>query len=143
MRQTQIRPFSRRDRDQVTALVNGHIAAVVPGASVSVHALLSHLEREPGEFIVDPWVEERVTIVAEQRDRVVAAAHLLKYGQGQQEITHPAGSDTTRPWPPGSDLLRRCDSLRLGFGDLDSVESVVGDDGLERPQRCARVGPPA
>ena len=36
----------------------------------------SQLEREPGEFIVDPWVRERATLVAVQRGRVVAGAHL-------------------------------------------------------------------
>lgn len=76
---TQIRPFRRSDRDQVTSLVNAHVAAVVPGVSVSVQVLLSQLEREPGEFIVDRWVRERLTLVAEQRGRVVAAAHLLRY----------------------------------------------------------------
>src|SRR5437763_1290145 len=79
MSSTLIRPFARRDREQVTTLVNAHIAAVVPGVSVSVQALMSQLERDPGEFIVDRWVRERVTLVAEQRGRVVAAAHLLRY----------------------------------------------------------------
>jgi GNAT superfamily N-acetyltransferase len=78
-----IRPFRRDDRQQVTDLVNAHIGAVVPGAAVSVNAVLSQLEREPGEFIVDPWVRERRTLVAEQRGRVVAAAHLLRYGAGE------------------------------------------------------------
>jgi GNAT superfamily N-acetyltransferase len=76
----QIRPFLRADRDQVTDLVNAHVAAVVPGLSVSVQALLSHLERDPGEVVVDPWVVDRVTLVAEDRGSVVAAAHLLRYG---------------------------------------------------------------
>jgi hypothetical protein len=40
--------------------------------------VLSALERQPGEFIEDPWVAERVTLVAEQADRVAAAAHLLR-----------------------------------------------------------------
>jgi GNAT superfamily N-acetyltransferase len=84
MSSTLIRPFRRGDRDQVTVLVNAHIAAVVPGMSVSVQALMSHLEREPGEFIVDRWVRERVTLVAEQRGRIVAAAHLLRYGDGAE-----------------------------------------------------------
>jgi len=83
MSSTLIRPFVRGDREQVTSLVNAHIAAVVPGVSVSVQALLSQLEREPGEFIVDRWVRDRVTLVAEQRGRVVAAAHLLRYGDGE------------------------------------------------------------
>lgn len=76
----EVRPFRRDDREQLTALVNAHVQAVVPGVSVSVNRVLSQLEREPDEFIVDPWVIERVTLVAEQRGRVAAAAHLLRYG---------------------------------------------------------------
>ena len=79
MSSIEVRPFRRSDREQLAALVNGHAAAVVPGAGVSVNAVMSQLEREPGEFIVDPWVSERTTLVAEQRRRVVAAAHLLRY----------------------------------------------------------------
>lgn len=75
----EVRPFHRRDRQQLTDLVDAHAAAVVPGMGVSVSTVLSELERQPGEFIVDPWVSERVTLVAEQHDRVAAAAHLLRY----------------------------------------------------------------
>jgi hypothetical protein len=75
-----VRPFSRADRDQLTALVNAHVAAVVPGVSVSVNAMMSQLEREPEEKLVDPWVVERQTLVAVERDAVVAGAHLLRYG---------------------------------------------------------------
>jgi GNAT superfamily N-acetyltransferase len=79
-----IRPFARADRDQLTGLVNAHLAAVMPGASLSVQALLSHLDADPGEFIVDRWVTDRRTLVADQEDRIVAAAHLLRYGDGPQ-----------------------------------------------------------
>jgi len=79
MSDVQVRPFRRGDRDQLTNLVNTHAEAVVPGLSVSVNTVLSSLERQPGGFIVDPWVSERVTLVAEQRSRVAAAAHLLRY----------------------------------------------------------------
>ena len=75
----EVRPFRRGDRDQLTKLVNAHAGAVVPGMSVSVHTVLSQLEREPGEFITDPWVSDRATLVAEQGGRVAAAAHLLRY----------------------------------------------------------------
>ncbi|MBR8640174.1 N-acetyltransferase [Streptomyces tuirus] len=78
----EVRPFRRSDRDQLTDLVNMHVAAVVPGVSVSVNTVLSDLERQPGEFITDPWVAERTTLVAEQRQHVVAAAHLLRYRAG-------------------------------------------------------------
>ena len=79
MSDVQVRPFRRGDRDQLTRLVNAHAEAVVPGMSVSVNTVLGSLERQPGEFIVDPWVSERLTLVAEQRGRVAAAAHLLRY----------------------------------------------------------------
>ncbi|MEU6065368.1 N-acetyltransferase [Streptomyces sp. NPDC047082] len=75
----EVRPFHRDDRDQLTDLVNAHVAAVVPGVSVSVNTVLSSLERRPDEFLTDPWVSERVTLVAEQRRHLVAAAHLLRY----------------------------------------------------------------
>jgi GNAT superfamily N-acetyltransferase len=84
MSSVQVRPFRRADREQLTALVNAHIQAVMPGVAVSVNTVLSQLERDPGEFIVDPWVAERATLVAEQRGRVVAAAHLLRYGSGEE-----------------------------------------------------------
>ena len=79
METIQVRPFHRRDRQQLTDLVNAHAAAVVPGMGVSVSTVLSELERQPGEFIVDPWVSERATLIAEQRSRVAAAAHLLRH----------------------------------------------------------------
>ena len=79
MSSIQVRPFRRSDRDQLTQLVNAHADAVVPGMSVSVNTVVSSLERQPGEFIEDPWVAERVTLVAEQQNRVTAAAHLLRY----------------------------------------------------------------
>src|SRR4029077_16288609 len=79
MSSIQVRPFRRSDRDQLARLVNAHAEAVVPGLSASVNALLASLERPPGEFIEDPWVAERVTLVAEQQNRIAAAAHLLRY----------------------------------------------------------------
>ena len=79
MSDVQVRPFRRGDRDQLTRLVNAHAEAVVPGMSVSVNTVLGSLERQPREFIVDTWVSERVTLIAEQRSRVAAAAHLLRY----------------------------------------------------------------
>lgn len=79
MPSTVIRPFQRSDREQVTDLVNAHVGAALPGVSVSVNAVMSQLEREPNEAIVDPWVSERSTLVAIESERVIAAAHLLRY----------------------------------------------------------------
>jgi GNAT superfamily N-acetyltransferase len=76
----EIRPFARHDRDQLADLINAHVKAVIPGCSVPVATLLSQMERIPGEYIVDPWVVERETWVAIENDRLVAAAHLHRYG---------------------------------------------------------------
>jgi GNAT superfamily N-acetyltransferase len=115
-----VRSFHRGDRDQLAALMNGHARAVVPGVSMSVNAVMSQLEREPNEFIVDPWVQERATLVAELRSRIVGAAHLLRYSSGDQvgEDYRGAGeirwllfwpeSSNTRFWPdpaPAGDAL--------------------------------------
>ncbi len=97
-----MRPFRRADRDQLTSLANAHVQAVLPAASLSVNAVLSQLEREPGEFIVDPWVDERVTLVAEQRGRVSAAAHVLRYGSGDEVAAGFRGAGEVRwllCWP--------------------------------------------
>jgi hypothetical protein len=79
MSRSRVRGFRRSDREQLTELVNAHAAAVVPGLSASVSSALAQLERQPGEFIVDPWVSERRTLIAEQNQRVAAAAHLIRY----------------------------------------------------------------
>jgi GNAT superfamily N-acetyltransferase len=98
-----VRSFRRSDRQQLTALVNAHVAAVIPGVSLSVAAVMSNLERDPGEYIVDPWVVERATLVAEQRQRIVAAAHLLRYGSHDRvdESYRDAGEiHWLLCWPP-------------------------------------------
>jgi hypothetical protein len=76
----EVRPFRRADRDQVAALVNAHVESVLPGVSLSVNAVLSQLEREPDEYVVDPWAVERATLVAVGRDRIVGTAHVVRYG---------------------------------------------------------------
>jgi GNAT superfamily N-acetyltransferase len=96
MASIRVRPFHRRDRDQLTVLVNAHAAAVVPGVGVSVSTMLSELERQPAEFVVDPWVSERVTLVAEQHNRVAAAAHLLRYYDDERAGTDYRGSADIR-----------------------------------------------
>lgn len=74
-----VRAFERRDRDQLTALVNLHVAAVIPGVVLSVNAVLGQLEREPDETVVDPWVAERRCLVAEQGAEIVAAVLLHRF----------------------------------------------------------------
>jgi hypothetical protein len=75
-----VRPFRREDREQLTRLVNAHVGAVLPGVSVSVNTVMSQLEREPHEPVVDPWVVERRTLVALEKDAVAAGALVHHYG---------------------------------------------------------------
>jgi GNAT superfamily N-acetyltransferase len=82
----EVRPFNRSDREQLTGLVNAHVGAVVPGVSVSVNAVMSQLEREPGEEIVDPWAVARTTLVAIVDDRVAGAAHVVRYA-GDERVS--------------------------------------------------------
>jgi hypothetical protein len=49
------------------------------------------IQAPSGELIEDPWASERLTLVAQQLDRIAAAAHLLRYfaderaGAGERE----------------------------------------------------------
>ena len=138
----EVREFRRDDRQQLAYLVNAHVGAVVPGMSVSVNQLLSQLEREPGEFIVDPWVTERLTIVAVQRHRIAAAAHLLRYGHEPSvgESYRNAGEirwfvcwPNARHWPDASeagDVLLRASVAQLDRWD---VSRQLADGSLPAP----------
>src|SRR5205085_9698679 len=99
----EIRRFRRDDRQQVTRLVNIHAGAVIPGMATSMNAVMSQLEREPGEFIVDASVVERATLVAEQRGRVVAASHVLRYANAEcvrDCYSNPGERRWVLFWPP-------------------------------------------
>jgi hypothetical protein len=45
MSDVAIRLFERSDREQVTALVNVHLAAIFPGLSASTNTVLTQFER--------------------------------------------------------------------------------------------------
>jgi hypothetical protein len=122
-----IRPFSRADRDQLTALVNAHVAAVVPGASISVNALMSRLEREPAEVIVDPWVVERRTLVAIEDDAVVAGAHLLRYGADGRVGDGYRGRTDIR-W-----LVAQPDATAAAAELIEATDATIADGSLPAP----------
>jgi hypothetical protein len=77
---TEVVPLAPDHLDQLTELLNAHLDAVVPGFALPAAYLAERLTRDPGEAVVDPWVVRRRTLVAVERYRVVAAAHLLRYG---------------------------------------------------------------
>lgn len=120
-----VRPFRRSDRDQLTDLVNGHAHAVMPGVSITVNAVLSQLEHEPDEFIVDPWVQERITLVAEQRGRITAAAHMVRYADRSGVGPDLRGTGELRwllQWPDASYWP---DAHRAGRSVADAALTVM------------------
>jgi GNAT superfamily N-acetyltransferase len=132
----EVRPFHRRDREQLAALVNAHIEAVLPGVGVSVNAVLSQLEREPGETIVDPWAIDRATFVAVARDAVAAAAHLVRYGTDPRVSASYRDSAEIRwlVFPPGAEeaadaLAARCVGAMEDWG----VARMYADGSLPAP----------
>jgi GNAT superfamily N-acetyltransferase len=132
----EVRPFHRRDREQLTALVNAHIDVVLPGVAVSVNAVLSQLEREPEETIVDPWAIERATFVAIVRDAVVGAAHLVRYG-ADARVSDSYRDTAEIRWlvfSPGADdaadaLAARCVATMAEWG----VRRMYADGALPAP----------
>ena len=136
MSSLEVRPFRRSDREQVTSLVNAHAAAVVPGASVSVNTVLDRLEREPGEYVVDPWVAERSTLVAERDGRVGRRRALLRYAADERvgESYRDAGEIRWLVfWP---DEVDAADALAAA--SLAQLDGWGVDPAVRRRRRCPR-----
>lgn len=131
-----VRPFHRGDRHQLTALVNAHVEAVLPGVTVSPNAVLSQLEREPDETVVDPWVLRRHTLVAVRHDEVVAAAHLLRYGDGDRVGPDHRGAGDVR-WllhrPGATAAADALTAAAMGWFRREGTGVVRSDMGLPAP----------
>ncbi len=76
----QIQPFDGTLLPSLQQLVNLHLTAALPGWALSETAIARHLVRDDHQPLTDPWVDERATLCATARERVLAAAHLLRYG---------------------------------------------------------------
>ena len=134
MSSVQVRPFRRSDRDQLTQLVNAHAQPVVPGMSVSVNTVLGSLERQPGEFIEDPWVAERVTLAA-------GFTHT-----GHTEIVYLARVEDL-PHPDGVPLAGLSVARSVGINGV-RLSAVLGPDVIgyievetfDEGERLARTG---
>jgi GNAT superfamily N-acetyltransferase len=79
-----VRPFDQPYLPQLVEFVNVHLAAVVPGWATTRSFLAETLENNHAEYVTDPWVAERATLCATEGHRVLAAAHLLRYGTGPE-----------------------------------------------------------
>ena len=76
----RIDAFSPAHLPQLLQLVNLHLTAAIPGWALSETTLARHLEHDDTQPITDPWVAERTTLCAVEGYRILAAAHLLRYG---------------------------------------------------------------
>jgi ribosomal protein S18 acetylase RimI-like enzyme len=76
----QIEPLRNEHLIQLQALINAHLSAVVPGWALPAAFIADRLHHDPRQYVLDPWVTERTTLCALDRQRVVAAAHVLRYG---------------------------------------------------------------
>jgi GNAT superfamily N-acetyltransferase len=133
---TEIRPFRRSDRDQLTDLVNAHVEAVLPGVSVSPNAVLGQLEREPDEIVVDPWVATRHTLVAVQRDRLVAAVHLRTFADEERVAPDHRGAGEflwLLFWPGCDEAADAIAAAAIAALHGEGARRIHGDGSLPAP----------
>jgi GNAT superfamily N-acetyltransferase len=132
----EIRPFRRSDRDQLTDLVSGHVEAVLPGVSVPPNAVLSQLEREPDEIVVDPWVASRHTLVAIERDRLVAAVHLRTFAGEERVAPDYRGAGEflwLLFWPGSEEAADALAAAGIAWLEGAGVSRIHGDGSLPAP----------
>ena len=103
---------------QLQSLMNSHLDVLVPGWALPLEYISSRLERNPAEYVTDPWVVERSTIMGLVKDRVCATAHVLRsvdeQGKGSAEICWFLA------WPEkkeaGSEVLAAAGELLRSWG---------------------------
>lgn len=132
----EIRLFRRGDRQQLADLVNAHVGAVAPGWAISSASLLASMESDPTQFVTDPWVRDRRTLVAVVEGRIVGALHLRRYG------TEPDVSDDYRNageiawfvfWPDQPDAATELLLAGLAVLARDGAARVFADGDLPTP----------
>lgn len=65
-------------------LINAHLEMAIPGWALPVEFIAERLTRHPEQHILDPWVVERQTLFGVEAAQVLAAVHLLRYGDGEE-----------------------------------------------------------
>ena len=67
---------------QLCYLVNDHVSTLLPGWGLPPDVIAASLLHNEGEHVMDSWVRERHALVVMDGTRLVAATHLLRYGDG-------------------------------------------------------------
>ena len=132
----EVRAFARRDREQLSRLVNAHVAAATPGGSVPVATLLNDMERPLGEPIIGPWVVDVATFVVLDKDRLVGAAHLRRYtGDDRAGESYRGAGEIVwlLCWPDHLDAGRAVRDRSIARLDEWKVRIGYGDGSLSAP----------
>ncbi len=134
-----VREFKRTDRDQLTALVNQHVSSVLPGVALSTNVVLSQLEGEPGDLIVEPWVAHRTCLVVLKDGAVIGAALLLRFGDGM-EVREGYRSAAEIRWlvvaPSAIDAGRKLLATVLDTARSWQPSHIYADGSLPAPGCC-------
>jgi hypothetical protein len=124
----RIEAFAVAHLPQLLQLVNLHLTAAIPGWALSGVTLARHLERDDSQPVTDPWVAERVTLCAVEAYRVLAAAHLLRYG------AEPAVGETYRGTAEIGRLLARPERPDAAATLLAAADDQFGAWGVGEPR---------
>ncbi len=134
---SEIVPYEHDHLPQVCELVNLHLSSAVPGWALPAEVIEAAMQRNPGEYVIDPWVAERKTICAVEGKRVVGIAHLLHYGSGDDVGVHYKGAGDISwflVWPEFGgavhNLLGACQKQMVNWKVTDVK---VWDNGLPVP----------
>lgn len=113
------------------ALVNHHLSAVVPGWALTDGAVATHLNSNHGEFVTDLWVIERATLLVTEGWEVLAASHLLRYGDGEEVGRHFRGAGEIG-W-----LLSVPERPEAAGAVLSAARDLLASWGVSREEVCS------
>jgi GNAT superfamily N-acetyltransferase len=80
----EVQPFNEHEHlFSLQDIISRHVETAIPGWALPAQAILQNIKRNFHEAIIDPWVIERKTLCVMDNGRLLAAAHLLRYGDGE------------------------------------------------------------
>lgn len=84
----RVEPMQAAQLPQLAALVNLHLATVLPGWTLPESDIAEHLQRDRGQTITDPWVAQRATLCVASEYQMPAAAHVVHY-RNDPDVNEP------------------------------------------------------
>lgn len=79
-----VEPHREGYLDELQRLINCHLDRVVAGWRLPAEVIAGSLEPPSDDHGPDPWVTDRHTLCALEDDRLVGAAHVVRYGPGPE-----------------------------------------------------------